>query len=329
MFGLALLAVSLSAAAAAGPERHAIVYTRGFGLPNEAVWIADVDGRRPRRLVAGWGGRLSPDSRWLAFQRCRPPRASCGGTLPDLWLTAVADGRPRLLSRWTHVVDWTRDARRLVAFRGKSLVTIARASADLTVVDRGRFLGVDVSPDGRSLVYAKLASEDACGGRSSLYVAPAGGGRPRKVASGRGHAFPVWGRAGIAFARISARECVARLWRIEPDGSRLRPILLRVPRRYWGGAVYGLRPYAWFPGGRRLLVGLRTEWGDYAAVLDARTRAVRRLGPQVDVLSRDGRFLLGTVAGAEYPYALEIVRIADGRRRRIAHGRICCAHWNR
>jgi Tol biopolymer transport system component len=326
VFGLALLALA-AATAAPGPERQALVYTRAFALPNEAVWIADVEGRRPRKLVRGWGGRLSPDGRWVAFQRCRRPRWNCGGSLPDLWLVPSGGGRARLLSRWTSALGWSPDSRRIVAQRGRLLASIEVATADLTVLDRGKFDGVSFSPDGRSVVYARAVRENLCGSRASrLYVAPLERERPRRFLTDG--VYPVWGARGIAFSRLS-NDCVARIWRVGPDGSHVRPILRRVPRFYEGGGVYGLRPYAWFPGGRRLLVGFRTEWGDYAAGLDVRTKAIRRLGPQVDELSRDGRFLLGTDAGAEYPYTLEILRVADGRRRVIARGRLCCADWNR
>ena len=326
MVALALLAVVLSAAAA-GPERRALVYTRAVDLPSEAVWIADADGRRPRRLVSGWGGVISPDGRWVAFQRCHRRARRCHAVSPDLWLVRARGGEPRLLSEWTWVLEWSPHSRRIVAQRGKSLVTIELSTGDTRVLDRGEFHGADFSPDGRSLVYARARQENACGSRStSVHAVRIDRGPPRKLLDDG--LYPVWGLPGIAFARLS-KDCVARLWRVDTDGSRVRPILLRVPREYEGGGVYGLRPYAWFPDGRRLLVGFRTEWGDYAAALDLRTKAIRRLGPQVDELSRDGRFLLGTDAGAEYPYSIEIVRVADGRRRVIAHGRVCCAEWNR
>jgi hypothetical protein len=327
VFALAVLAVAASVAAA-GPERRALLYTRSFALPAEAIWIADVDGRSRRRLVAGWGGRLSPDGRWVAFQRCRRPRWNCGATLPELWLAPVAGGPPRLLSRWTSVVDWSPDSRRIIATRGRSLVSIERSTGDMTVLDRGQFHGFSFSPDGRSLAYSRGPGSGICDLTADLHVVRlAGGGRRRLTNDGRS-AFPVWGAPGIAFARD--RGCLQfGVWRMRHDGSRVERLVARTPRRYERLGTYGLRPYEWFPGGRRLLIGIRTEWGDLAAVLDVRTRSIRRLGPHVDALSRDGRFLLGTRAGAELPNTIEIVRVADGRRGLVARGRVCCAHWNR
>jgi Tol biopolymer transport system component len=325
VFGLALLAVVVSAAAA-GPERRALVYTLAVGLPSEAVWISDADGRRPRRLVAGWGGRISPDGRWVAYQRCHRTGPRCRSTSPDVWLVPATGGEPRLLSHWTWILAWSPDSRRIVGQRGKSLVRIEPANADVFVLDRGRFAGVAFSPDGGSVVYAR-ARPGGCGGRTDVYVTRLDDAGRRKLTTRGDNASPVWGRPGIAFSRVS-RACVAAVWRMRPDGSDARRVAPG-PREYPGGAAYGAYPYAWFPDGRRLLVGVRTEWGDYAGVLGVRTRAIRLLGPQVDALSRDGRFVLGTDAGVEYPWSIEIVRVADGRRRVIARGRLCCANWNR
>jgi hypothetical protein len=51
------------------------------------------------------------------------------------------------------------------------LISIERATADLTVLDRGAFQGVGFSPDGRSLVYSRTRRSAACGDSGDLHVA--------------------------------------------------------------------------------------------------------------------------------------------------------------
>jgi hypothetical protein len=95
-----------------------------------------------------------------------------------------------------------------------------------------------------------------------------------------------------------------------------------------GKRLLRLHPYAWLPGDRGLLIGLVTEWGSEAAILRP-DGTVRSLRYDVDDVSRDARWFVGTQGGAEAPFDITIVRIADGNGRVVVHGDVCCPDWNR
>src|SRR5205085_7052239 len=68
---LALLACSAllpGSTAAASRETH-LVYTRDLGATRSAVWIADGEGRHPRRLAAGNYGLVAPRGNLVAIDR--------------------------------------------------------------------------------------------------------------------------------------------------------------------------------------------------------------------------------------------------------------------
>ena len=294
----------LSACGAKGPTppgRH-LVFLRALGTPKQALWIADVDGRRQRELVRGAGtGYVSPDGRFVAFER---------GLRRAVYLIGSDGSGERLLTRGVDLLDWTPDGEHVLALRGRALVSVA----------------VD---DGREVVYGRLTGRSLapyCFSGADLYVVRLDGTHRRLLFGDGRSSWPVWGRGGIAFRR-DVRGCTSGgLWRIRFDGSGLRPLLLDVPRRFTRFGYYGLVPYHWLDA-RRLVIGIHNEWGDNAALLE-RGR-IRPLRMQLDAVSRDGRFLLGMQGGAEFPYTIAIGAI-DGRKpREIARGRVCCPHWNR
>ena len=118
------------------------------------------------------------------------------------------------------------------------------------------------------------------------------------------------------------------IWFMRPDGSGRRAIVPRLPRELTRSGYYGLSPVAWLPNGR-LLAALSAEFRNEAVVIDVRTGLLRRLGVPVDTVSRDGRWILGTASGAEYPFSILIAPVGGGPDRTIARGKVCCADWNR
>jgi hypothetical protein len=319
--------------AACGSEKHAavpgrhLVFTRGLDLPSQSIWIADVDGGHQRRLVVHASvGHVSPDGRYVAFDRARRRDAYVVRT----------DGRgERLVAHGVDLLDWTPDGRQLLVLRRGALVTIDISSGRATtleprVLDREtRVTEWSFSPDGRELVYAKLTGRSlgfACYHGADLYVARLDGTHRRRLFGDGRSSFPVWGRGGIAFRRDLHGCSSGGLWRIRPDGTGLRPLLLDVPARYTHLGYYGLVPYAWLSRGR-LLIAIHNEWGDDAAVLER--GVIRRIGMNVDATSRSGRWLVGTGGGAEFPSMISIGSVGGAKPREIARGRVCCADWNR
>jgi Tol biopolymer transport system component len=333
----ALVLIAAAAAASCGSDRSQppggrfLVYTRHLNSGRQAIWIARVNGTHPRMLVRqGIFGALSPDERWVAYNRCLASRERCQtGNAPfALFLIATSGGKPRLLARSTSYPSWSPRSDRIVALRKNTLVSLDLAG-NLRVLERNpATAGWSFSPDGNWLVYAKARQHTKCA--SDLFVVRASGGEERRLTHGR-DIFPVWGRHWIAFSRYPKTCAYARrLWRIRTDGSEPQLVTGTPPSgSYAQGACYGFDPIEWTPDERMLLAGLATEWGAEAIRVKIATGAFRKLSGYALDLSRDGRFPLVDSGGSEGPQTIAAVTLDDGRRHVLAHGDVAFPSWNR
>ena len=155
---LALAALVVAGAAPAERVEWRLVYTKGVDL--ETIWIADADGRHPRRLVRGFAGFVSPDGRSVAFRRGR-----------HLYLIRSDGSGERRLAPWTTPLGWLPN-RRVLARRGLALVTVdprdGRRRSLVHGVERGALYGWSVAPNGRFLAYAlapRATPNAICGDR--------------------------------------------------------------------------------------------------------------------------------------------------------------------
>jgi hypothetical protein len=331
---LVLLAAALSAACGADRAEPTggrfLVYTRNLNSTRQAVWIARVDGSDARLLVRqGSFGALSPDGRWVAYNRCLVSGEKClTGNAPfALFLIATSGGKSRLIARSTSYPSWSPHSDRIVALRKGALVSLDLAG-DVRVLEQDPALaGWSVSPDGRSVVYAKARQHTKCA--SDLFVVHTTGGDARRITRGR-DILPIWGPHSIAFSRYPKSCAYARrIWRVHPDGSGLQQVTETPPKSSRLGMYYGFDPIGWTPKEQTLLAGLATEWGAEAIRVDAATGAYRKLSGYAVSLSRDGRTALVQSGGVEPPQTISAVRIADGRRRVLARGDVAFPSWNR
>ena len=80
--------------------------------------------------------------------------------------------------------------------------------------DEGTWMTVDVSPDGRTIVFDLLGD---------LYTLPIAGGKATRITSGQAFdAQPSWSPDGSAIAFVSDRNGSENLWVVTPDGSSPR-----------------------------------------------------------------------------------------------------------
>ena len=329
--GAALLLLATAACGgsqAQRAERH-LVYIRGDGIADASVWIADADGGHPRRLARGFAAVLSPDGRSVAVAR----RGK------GIFLVS-SDGRRdrRLTARTLRPQAWSPDGETLVAIAATprsvyELAAVDRRTGDSRAIARGSLYGFDFSPDGDELVYSRAPEatfEGICGDQFDLYVVDTTGGAPKRLTHDGLSAFPVWGAAGIAFSRFpstgSPDDCGAPgVWTIDTDGSNERPVVARAPESITLAGYYGFQPLAWLDD-EHVLVGLRTDSGTEGAVLDTKTRKLRRLGDYADLASSDGRFSVGS--GGDQGLILSLLRLSDGHRV-LLRKNACCPSWNR
>jgi hypothetical protein len=318
------------------PIRRYLVYSKGGMWPNHTIWIGDVDGRNMRRLTRGEHGLVSPDGEAIAITRPSGVRLM----RPD-------GSEERELGRG-RAAGWFADSRGLLVFRRDALVSVDTEDGDESVLvpDIALLRGWTVSPDGERLAYGlarKEARSGECGEYSDVYVVDGDGGSRRRLTRDGRSSDPIWGDGTIAFAREPVKPPCALpksgIWTMGENGKDLRAILPRAPRRFAWNGYYGLRPHSWVSGGSLLIAGVRTEWGDELALVDTRTRRIRRpdLDPRpvyrrhmyVDYVSRDGRHVLATGCGAEYPCTISIFSVPRRRIRDLITGRVGEAHWNR
>jgi Tol biopolymer transport system component len=297
------------------------VYSRDFGTKRSAVWIADGDGRRQHRLAAGNYGLVSPQGDVVAIDRGKN----------DLYLVRSDGSSDRLLARRMQPYQWAPNGRTLVVVRGRSLFALDILSGRRTLLFRGRSDGASVSPDSRAMVVALATRHDPTGGcaeQVDLHVIRLDGGGEKQITHDGRSALPLWGPRHITFSRILPSCASPSLWRVRPDGSQLRPILPRTPSRFTSNGYYGLSPLGWLADWKRLVLGLRSEWGNEAVVLHVPSGRLRWQHRYVDDVAADGA-LVGTQGGAEGPYSIVIFRASGGRSRLVAHGSVCCPDWNR
>jgi hypothetical protein len=312
----------------AAPAQRHLVYVAGESAKDASVWIAAVDGANPRKLSDGSTAVLSPDGRTVAVQRR-------GGI--DL-LSANGKRSRHLTSQKLRPQLWSRDSKTLYATAavGPAIVRLLALDTDSgrsRTIASGSLYGLDVSPDGKKIVYSRApeaTDQGICGDQFDLYVASPDGSSKKRLTNDGLSAFPVWGESRIAFSHFpsgrSLEDCSSPgIWTIDPDGGEASPVISRAPASIVLLGLFGLQPIGWLDK-QRLLVGLRSEYGTKAAVLDTKTRKMRQFNDYAEHASSDGRYYVGS--GGDTGVALTIRRIEDGHRL-LRRQNACCPSWNR
>lgn len=105
-------------------------------------------------------------------------------------------------------------------------------------VSEGTWMSVDVSPDGRTIVFDLLGD---------LYTLPIAGGQARRLTDGRAYdTQPRWSPDGRTIAFASDRSGSDNIWTVAPDGS--------TPRAVTAERDGGLTAPSWSPDGEYLVV---------------------------------------------------------------------------
>ena len=313
----------------ATPAQRHLVYLAGEQRSGARVMVADPSGAHPRSLGRGSAAVLSPDGGTVAVLR-----------RDGIYLVSAGGTRARrLTTRRLQPSAWSPDGKTIIAIRAKLLAALEldavdRRSGHVRVIASGSLYGFDFSPKGDELVYSRAPSatgQGPCGDQFDLYTTALSGGTPKRLTHDGVSGFPVWGKEGIAFARFPAgatiEDCSAPgIWTMDPDGSHVQAVIARAPYDLASNDLFGLQPLTWLDD-QHILVGIRTNAGTLGAVLDTKTRKLRKLPDFADEASSDGVFVVGGGANDEGDH-LAITRISDGHRvllRRYA----CCPDWNR
>jgi WD40-like Beta Propeller Repeat len=328
-------------------ERH-LVYQRVLG--EKGVWIADMDGSKPRLLVAnGFDPELSPDGKWVAYlSDCSDSTGEC-----TLLLKGTTGGGSREIGRGLGSATWSPDSTRLAVVRGsvgsEALLTIDVGNGDEVMLKQGgHFYGWSFSPDGSQIVFAvtqRASFEGLYDDKVDLFVSPSDEEGAKQITDGGASGYPVWGPKSIAFAKLIPNTGKNpdelwwgrhEIWQIQPDGTGMKSISGPPPKRLlWNGFI-GLVPVDWSDDGAELLGGYLNEWGAIPMAVDLETGEFHELADGLSyetvALSGDGRFALTQAnSGAETPPAEEQVLILpypEGKPIIAARGAVAPS-WNR
>jgi Tol biopolymer transport system component len=338
--GVAVLAAFVVAPAS---SQATLVFTRNPFSPT--VFVANDNGSSARKLGAGSNPRVSPDGRTVVFYRLGK-----GSRPSQLMLVPASGGAPKqLASGWQDpfVFAWSPDSATIAVLLGpeagaQRLTTIDVASGMQNTVASGYFNGVSFSPEGNELVYGRSSSE--FGSKSDLYRFEIPIGEPIRfippvrLTEDHRSSSPLWGpNDRIVFVKHlgeKSRKYGPKndLFLMDPDGGRVK----RLTNTKVDPLLSGLSPTEWSANGNRLLSEFGGQDTSYAVTVNPRTGAERALTKQREVgfvgtaLSKDGKFVLGSLGGFEPGPGHKVVRIpyAGGKPKVLANN-ASEADWSR
>lgn len=229
---------------------------------NDEIYVMDATGANQRRITShpaiDWRPKWSPDGARIAFMRVEGHASSV--------LVMDADGTGvRTVALNAKAPDWSSDGAELVfvstddgrLYRVRSDGGERRAVGG--VRSWGRATAPAWSPDGSPIVFALRDGERA----SRLFVTTMARGETRVVITGAGHATsPAWTSDGAHLIFTSGVGRQTNLFRVDPDGSDLRPLTggrARDDHASWVGvepppSPVRRRPSAW---GKMRQIGFR------------------------------------------------------------------------
>ena len=308
-----------SVAAPPPPVRVALVFakpvaspTSPFGAGPEAIYLASPTGSNPRTLARGADPAISPDGRWVVYQRDTNPVP--GGLL----IISTGGGKPRRLPASSDdQAVWSPDSRLVAATGSAGRLAIVNAGSGKAITLRvpQTSNGYTFSPDG-----TELAFTDYTGSGQNVDTVSTGSGAIRRLTDDGRSSSPLWGPTGIAFARQGD------VWLMDGDGGDVRQLT---------HTHAGIYPAAWSSDGTRLLAAYPAMHNGKLYSVNVSTGEAKDLTGFVgdlfaQGLSRNGTTILAAIGcgGTSSPFGrVETIPFAGGRPTVIARGP-CRASWN-
>jgi Tol biopolymer transport system component len=309
-------------------------------VPNrqtESVWVAAADGSQARKVTAdGYDSTLSPDGRWLTFERSK---AQPGTDFELLFLVDLVTGKTRPLGETSGNESWALTGSRLAVSQRDGFFLIDAASGKWTRLLRARGSSFDFTPDGRSIVLAR--SKDSVyldfATPSDLFLLRLSNHALRRLTHDGRSGSPVAGRAGISYVRFVKAYSAFELWLMRRDGSGQR-LLARCCESKWytthAGTIHGFVTVALSADGKHLLACQPWEGGCYPVAFDLPSGRrydfpeTRKLGTRQEsasalALTRNGRTALVLVHPWDDepgPRLLYAVPFSGGKPKLLARG---------
>jgi Tol biopolymer transport system component len=303
-----------------------LAFTRNPLSPT--VFAANDNGSGARRIGPGSGPRVSPDGQTIVFFRFGQGKQPSG-----LMVAPAAGGAPKLLAaNWQdpYTFAWSPDSTTVAVLLGpevgkQRLTTIDVASGAQRTIARGFFSGVSFSPQGSEQLVFAMAANESFPPRSDIYridLLPPGATsvaaeEPQALTTDHRSSSPLWGPNNrIVFVKHlgeKSRKYGPKndLFLIDPDGSKVK----RLTHTKVDPLLSGLSPTEWSANGSRLLTEFGGQDTSYAVTVNPKTGAERTLTKAREVgfvgtaLSKDGKFVLGSLGGFEPGPGHKVVRI--------------------
>ena len=315
--------------------------------PSPSVWIAQANGREPKRLGPGLQPLLSPNGQSVAAALLGAAPSSEKGPALGIYsaLGAPVADYLDLETATSTPLAWSPDSRYLAVMRQSTEVTNIAAGSGLDVIDtqtgavtsiaEGQIYGASFAQDGSDRIVFARASSLSPSAPTNLYVSNADGSGLRRLTSDGRSLNPVWGPRYIAYDREHLRRNYAPrydIWLRAPGSSTARR-LTKVPA---DKLVVGLVPIAFSASGSRLLSefeGQDTSAAWTVRVPSGRARPITFRNQSVvgAGISGDGGTLLIDLGSFEAPPSsgrVASIPFAGGRPKvLVAHG--AQASWNR
>jgi Tol biopolymer transport system component len=301
-----------SAGSAAGAPKDvrsgpALTFTRfrdqrsAYG--HSSVWVAAADGSHARKIAShdAYEGRLSPDGRWLTFER------SSNTAMPWLFVVDLTTGSTRPLGKTTGDERWAPAGARLAVSQPGGFFLIDPASGTRKKLVAARVDSFDFTPDGGSIVLAEDSgvpyepTERSDIFRLRLYD------HTLTRLTRDGHSKrPLVSRDGIVYVRFNNNPYPRyETWRMRRDGSRRRLVARCCESKTdtYANSAYGFTTVGLSTDGTRLLACMPSEFActpiaiDLPRGLQHDFRELGKFGTPQEVswtldLTKDGRTAL-------------------------------------
>lgn len=319
-------AVVAASAVAPATSNATLVFTRNPISPT--VFVANDNGSSARKVGLGSNPHVSPDGRTVVFYRLGK-----GSHSAELIVVPASGGAPKqLASGWQDpfVFAWSPDSTTIAVLLGpevgkQRLTTIDIASGAQHTIAHGFFSGVSFSPQGNEQLVFAMAASESFPPRSDVYridILPPGAEsvaaeEPRPITTDHRSSSPLWGPDNrIVFVKHLGEKSRRYgpkndLFLMDPDGSKVK----RLTHTKVDPLLSGLSPTEWSANGNRLLTEFGGQDTSYAVTVNPTTGAERTLTREREVgfvgtaLSRDGKFVLGSLGGFEPGPGHKVVRI--------------------
>jgi Tol biopolymer transport system component len=326
------------------PRRPALTFTasqgRGTAYGHASVWIAAADGSQARKIAThdAYEGRLSPDGRWLTFER------SSSTPMSSLFVVDLKTGKARALGKTTGDERWAPGAARLAASQRGGFFLVDAASGARKRLLAARVDSFDFTPDGGSIVLAKdtgVPYEPS--ERSDLFELRLSDHTLTRLTHDGHSKRPLVSRKGIVYVRFTNSPYPRyETWRMARDGSSQRLIARCCESKSdtYANSAYGFTTVGLSTDGTRLLACMPSEFACTPIAIDlpgGRQHTFPELGrfgtPQevslaLD-LTADGRTALVFIRPANDgpgPWLLCSVPFKGGKARLLARNALD-GHW--